>query len=309
MNTPLTLSDDDPKVMAAREAEQQLFDYYGLQAKDYYIVLPDQGIRVRVSEIGSGDPVEIVPGNTGDVFPLASLLAEFKGKRIIAINRPGGGLSEGMDHTTVNIREFAVQTISTVLDEFKLQNVDVVAHSMGAHWSLWLAMDKPAYVHSLTLLGNPGNVMKGRPPLLVRLISKPPFSKWIFKLLAPSDKSKALKMLGAIGHSKETLNNQPDALADCYYYFRFLPHYLISLTSLLENTAPKIDEQQLKTVLQPVLFLLGTKDTFASVETGRQIAAAIPNCEFHAIPGAGHLPWMENPATCGGLINSFIGQR
>jgi len=163
-------------------------------------------------------------------------------------------------------------------------------------------------VRSLTLLGNPGNVMKGRPPFLVRLISKPPLNKWIFKLLAPSDRSTALRLLGAIGHSKETLICQPGALSDCYYYFRFLPHYLISLTSLLENAAPKIDEQQLKTVSQPVLFLLGTKDTFASVETGRQIAAAIPNCEFHALKRAGHLPWMEDPAECGGLINAFIGK-
>jgi 2-hydroxy-6-oxonona-2,4-dienedioate hydrolase len=151
--------------------------------------------------------------------------------------------------------------------------------------------------------------MKGRPPFLVRLISKPPLNKWIFKLLAPSDKSKALRLLQSIGHSKETLNSQPGALGDCYFYFRFLPHYLISLTSLLENTAPKINEQQLKTVSQPVLFLLGTKDTFASVETGRQIADAIPVCEFHTIQGAGHLPWLENPAECGGLINSFIKRR
>ena len=112
------------------------------------------------------------------LFPLASLLAEFKGRRIIAINRPGGGLSEGMDHNTVDIRRFAVQTLETVLNAFKLKNIDVIAHSMGAHWSLWLAMDSPQYVRALTLLGNPGNVMQGRPPLLLRLISKPPLNKF-----------------------------------------------------------------------------------------------------------------------------------
>ena len=135
-NKPLTLNDNDPRVIAARTVEQELFDFYGLPAKDHYIVLPDQGIRVRVSEIGSGEPVVIVPGNTGDVFPLASLLAELKGRRIIAINRPGGGLSEGIDHTRVDIRQFAVNTLDTVLEAFKLNTVDVVAHSMGAHWSL-----------------------------------------------------------------------------------------------------------------------------------------------------------------------------
>ena len=303
---PLTLDDNDPKVTAAHEAEKQLFYYYGLEAKDHYITLPVQNIRVRVSEIGSGEPLVIVPGNTGDAFPLASLMAEFKERRIIAINRPGGGLSEGMDHNTVDIRNFAVETLETVLKAFKLTNVDVIAHSMGAHWSLWLAMDCPALVRSLTLLGNPGNVMKGRPPLLIRMITKPPLNKIFFKLLMPADKSKALNSLKAMGHTAETLAKQPKALGDCYYYFRLLPHYLISLTSLLENTAPQIDEAQLKKVSRPVLFLLGTKDTFASIKTGESIAAAIPDCEFYAIEGAGHLPWMESPAVCGGIISTFL---
>ena len=303
---PLTLNENDPKVIDAHDAEKQLFDFCGLQATDHYVLLPDEGIRVRVSEIGTGEPLVIVPGNTGDVFPLAPLLAQFKGRRIIAINRPGGGLSEGMDHNTVDIRRFAVKTLETVLNAFKLEKVDVVAHSMGAHWSLWLAMDCPERVRSLTLLGNPGNVMKGKPPFLLRLIIKPPLNKIFFKLLMPSDKSKALRSLKTMGHSGETLAAQPKALGDCYYYFRLLPHYLISFTSLMENMAPIINEQQLKQVKQPTLFLLGTKDTFASVKTGKDIAAAIPDCAFHTIPGAGHLPWMESPEECGSIIMSFL---
>jgi len=308
-NEPLTLSDDDPTVIAARKAEKDLFDFYHLQAKDHYITLTEQGIHVRVSVIGSGEPLVFVPGNTGDVFPLASLLAELKGRRIIAINRPGGGLSEGMDHTTVDIRKFAVKTLETILAAFKLKNVDVVSHSMGAHWSLWLAMDSPQSVRSLTLLGNPGNVMRGRPPLLLRLISKPPLNKLFLKLLTPSDKSKALNFLKSIGHTAQTLEKLPKALGDCYYYFRLLPHYDISFMSLMENAAPKIDAQQLNQVKQPVLFLLGDKDNFASIETGRKIANAILNCEFHAIAGAGHLPWLESPEECGRLINHFIEKQ
>lgn len=303
---PLTLNNNDTKVIAARDAEKQLFDFYSLQAKDHYILLPGLGIRVRVSEIGNGEPLVIVPGNTGDVFPLASLLSQFRGRRVIAINRPGGGLSEGMDHNTVDIRTFAVQTLVTVLDAFGLKNVDVVAHSMGAHWSLWLAMDSPLHVRSLTLLGNPGNVMQGKPPLLLRLASKPPLNKLLFSLLIPADKSKALRTLKMMGHSRQTLGALPKALSECYYYFRGLPHYKISAISLMENAPPKIDEQQLKQVSQPTLFLLGTRDTFASVATGEQIAAALPNCEFHAIADAGHLPWLENPEECGRVINDFL---
>jgi hypothetical protein len=83
----LTLDPHDPPVVAARKAEIDLFAYYGLEAKDHYIAVPGHALKIRISEMGSGDPVLIVPGNTGDVFPLAALLAEIKGRRI---NRPAG---------------------------------------------------------------------------------------------------------------------------------------------------------------------------------------------------------------------------
>jgi 2-hydroxy-6-oxonona-2,4-dienedioate hydrolase len=303
---PLTLNDNDPRVIAARESEQQLFEHYGLQATVHYILLPEQGIRVRILEIGAGKPIVIVPGNTGDAFPLAALLATFKGRRIIAINRPGGGLSEGMDHNSVDIRQFAVTTLHTVLQAFNLEDVDIVAHSMGAHWSLWLAMDRPHSVRSLTLLGNPGNVLQGRPPLMLRLMSRRPLNKLIFRLLMASNKYKALRSLKFMGHNEATLARLPQSFGDCFYYFRHLPHYRISAISLMENTAPKIDEGQLSKVTQPTLFLLGTKDNFASIATGQRIAAALPDCSFHPITDAGHLPWLEDPEACGRVVMDFL---
>ena len=90
----LTLEEDDPRVVATRTAEQQLFAFYGLEATTRFVYVPRFGIRIRVTEIGSGKPVLLVPGNTGDVFPLAPLMAELRGRRIIAVNRPGGGMTE-----------------------------------------------------------------------------------------------------------------------------------------------------------------------------------------------------------------------
>ena len=44
----LTLSENDPRVIAAREAEERLFAHYGLEPKIHYIPLGDSGMRVRV---------------------------------------------------------------------------------------------------------------------------------------------------------------------------------------------------------------------------------------------------------------------
>lgn len=40
MAEKLTLDDNDPKVVKARNAEKELFNHYGLYAKDHYITMP-----------------------------------------------------------------------------------------------------------------------------------------------------------------------------------------------------------------------------------------------------------------------------
>jgi 2-hydroxy-6-oxonona-2,4-dienedioate hydrolase len=309
----LTLNDNDPGVIGARDAEQRLFDFYRLEAKTHFIHLPGSGMRVRVTEIGSGKPVLIVPGNTGDSFPLAPLLAQFKDRRIIVLNRPGGGLSDGMYHRHINFREFAIQTLSAVLDAFALDSVPFVAHSIGGQWSLWMAMDKPERVTALTLLGVPGNIINTGPPFALRLLSVPVLNRLLFSLIKPASPQQALRGLSFMGHSPESLASLPEAMADCYYYFQRLPNYQISSLSLMERgnlwgakPEDRISAGQLKHIRQPVIFLWGSNDPFGSTQAGSQISKILSSSAFHIIYGGGHLPWLDNPAECGRLIRDFL---
>jgi 2-hydroxy-6-oxonona-2,4-dienedioate hydrolase len=312
----LTLNNTDPLVIAARNAEQQLFDFYGLKAKTHEVPLTGLGIKMRISEIGTGEPVLIVPGNTGDSFPLAPLLAELEGRRLIVLNRPGGGLSEGMDHSKVNFREFAVKTLTAVLDAFGLERVPIIAHSIGGHWSLWMAMDKPERVSALVLLGVPGNIINTGPPFAMRLLSVPILNKILFSLIIPRSPKESLRGLSFMGHSPEVLAHLPEAMADCYYHFQHLPHYQVSSLSLMEQGglfAAKskilITAEQLKKIQQPVMFLWGTNDPFGSADTGRKIAALIPVSEFNPVPNGGHLPWLDDPAGCGEKALKFLANH
>lgn len=304
----LTLDDADPRVVAAREAEARLYAGYGLTPRSRYIVLPDLDIRVRITEFGSGPPILIVPGNTGDAFPLAPLMAGLAGYRVIAVNRPGGGLSEGMDHRTVEIRSFAVNTLTSVLDALGLDQVDVVAHSMGAHWGFWLAMDRPDRVRRLVTLGNPGNVMNGGAPWMLRLLTKPPFSALFGPLMIARKRADALKNLSKMGHDPAMLAALPAAFGDCYFAFQHLPHYLISALSLMQNAPRSITADELASVRQPVALLWGTKDSFAGIAVARAIAAALPDGALHPLEGAGHLPWLEYPEKSSEIILEFLGR-
>jgi 2-hydroxy-6-oxonona-2,4-dienedioate hydrolase len=308
INESLTLDYNCTGVIAARDAEDRLFDFYGIRAKDHYMPIPGLKIKMRITEIGSGPPVVVVPGNTGDVFPLIPLLASLKGRRIIAINRPGGGLSEGMDHRTVDIRKFAVQTITAVFDAFNLDSAPIIAHSMGGHWSLWMTMDNPHRVRALILLGVPGNVISTRPPLALRLMGVPLLNRLLFKLVSPRDTAHSLRGLSFMGHSAEIVAALPEAMADCYYHFQKLPHYKISAISLMEKGVPRITAEQLNTISRPVMLYWGTNDPFGNVETGREIAWFIHDAEFNAVKDAGHLPWLENPELCGRVALDFIAK-
>lgn len=304
--SPLTLDPRDPTVVQAKASETALYDHYGIKGVDRHVRLPALGIEVRVTEFGSGDPIVIVPGNTGDAFPLAGLMARLTGRRIIAINRPGGGLSEGMDHRTVAMPQFAVETLDTLFDALHLQNADIVAHSMGAHWSTLFAMARPQRVRRLVLLGNPGAIMGGKPPFVVRLMGVPPFGRWLASLAMPRKRDQALRPLEGMGHSRAALARQPRQLADAYFDFRKLPHYLLSATSMMENPMPALEAADLRPLLQPTALLLGTADNFASQELGQRIVQAMPAGVFHAIANAGHLPWLEAPGECAGLILDFL---
>ncbi len=104
----------------------------------------------------------------------------------------------------------------------------------------------------------------------------------------------ALRGLSFMGHSKETIASQPEALNECYYYFQKLPNFEISSISLMQRGSllnvrieDRITTEQLKLIKQPVMFLWGTRDPFGTVEIGRQIADFIPRGTFQAIQSRG----------------------
>lgn len=287
---------------------------YGLDAKTHHIPFGDCGYKIRVTEIGTGKPVVIVPGNTGDAFPLIPLMAQLTGRRIIAINRPVGGMSDGMDHRHIDFRKFAVATVTSVLDAFELKCVPIIAHSIGGHMSILTAIDQPERVSALVLLVVPGNLVSTSPPIALRALSIPGINRLLYQLVMPKKPDKSLGSLGFMGHPPETLAKLPAEFADCYYYFQQLPNYKTSSLSLMQRinslrgSQPDVvlHEEDLKQVRQPAMFLWGTNDPFGSVDTGEKIASCFQQPEFHMIQNAGHLPWLDRPEECGSLAMKFI---
>lgn len=311
----IKISPNDPQATAALDAEQRLFDHYGLQAQTHYIDLKQTPIRLRVLEFGSGQPLVIVPGGEGAGFQWAALIAQLKGHRIILINRPGAALSDYVDHRQVPLRQLAVDTISSVMDAFDLQNAPIMCHSMGGLWSMWFTLAQPDRVSRMVQLGCPASILDTNPPFFMRLMTIPGVSPIMSRLLAPKDIDSALNSLRAMGSTETAIQAHPRELKEAVYYFAQLPTFRPARETLLQSVVTlagakdqlRLDENELKQIMQPVLFIWGDNDPFGGLDVARQVVTIMPNAQLREV-SSGHQPYLDVPEACGKFIGAFLGE-
>ena len=56
----------------------------------------------------------------------------------------------------------------------------------------------------------------------------------------------------------------------------------------------------------PTLLVRGAESPVLRPEVAREMMAAIPNCEFVEIPGAGHSIGLDNPAAFDAALREFL---
>jgi pimeloyl-ACP methyl ester carboxylesterase len=304
---------DDPRSKAALDAEQRLFKQYGLDYKIHSIKMDEPNMSVRVLEVGTGPPLMMVPGGVGDAFFFAPLMAELTGRRIIAVNRPGGGLSDGIDHRQVDLRHLAVNTLRSIADAFELDRVPIVCNSMGGLWSMWYALDCPERVSKMAHMGCPALILDTSAPFFMRLLSVPIIDSFISLNMQPKSVEKALDGLRFQGSSQDDIDRQPRALAEATYHFWQLPTFRDSWTSLVSSVTTlsgarskyQLGADALKKIQQPVMFVWGENDPFGGLEVARKVTNIISNAYLHEMH-TGHLPFLDQSQECGRVIREFL---
>jgi len=306
----------DPRSKAALAAEQRLFAHYGLEYTVHFVELNEPNLRVRVLEVGSGPPLLMVPGGSGDAWQLTGLMAELKGWRMIAVNRPGGGLSDGIDHRQVDVHRLAIQTLRSVADTFNLERVPIVCNSMGGLWSFWYALDYPERVAKMAHMGCPALILNTSAPFFMRLLSIPGINRLIAPNMQPKSIDGALDGLRFQGSSQEDIDRMPKVGAEAAYHFFQLPTYLdtwitlISAVATLAGAKPayRLRAAQLRLVQQPMQFVWGDNDPFGGLDVAREAARVIPNARLHEMR-SGHLPFLDQPQETGHVIREFLSKE
>lgn len=309
----IRIDQHDPRVVAAAEAEQRFFKHYGLDFKTHFVELKQPDVRVRVLEVGSGEPVLMVPGGAGDAFWFAPLIAELKGWRFLVVNRPGGGMSDGVDHRQVDLRRFAVSTLSSVMDALDLTRVPVISNSMGGLWTFWLALDQPERVSMMVQMGCPALILNTSAPLFMRLMSVPGINRFIVSMMQLGSPAKALSGLRQMGTKQEAIDAMPGEGAEAGYRMWNLPTYRNTWLTLMQSVATlrggkpqlQLSDEQLRRIEQSVLFIWGDNDPFGGLDVARQATEAVPKAKLHQM-SAGHLPFLDNPPECARVIREFL---
>lgn len=251
-----------------------------------FVELVDGAFKIRVLQAGAGDPLLYLHG-AGGLFwdPLMDALAG--SHRVVAPEHPGAGESHGLER--VEDLWDLVLYYNELLDELGIERATVVGHSFGGMVAAELAATSPQRVERLVLIAPLGLWRDDHP--VVDLSGVPPATLPELLLADPTGPLAAL--LPA-----------PDP-SDPEQLFRAS----LTMASILQFTWPLPDKglaKRLYRLKAPTLLVWGAEDRLVHPAYGDDFGAALRDARLEVIPGAGHLPQLEQFDATRAAIEAFL---
>lgn len=295
-----------------RQAERALWGHYGLEPTERFIDLDSPRVRLRVVEVGSGEPVLFVPGTAGTGPYWGLLVRELRGFRCLMLDRPGWGLSSPADYSKYEYKTVVADVLRGTLDALGLERAHVAGASIGGVWPLRLAAAHPSRVGRIVLLGGGPLVPEILPPAFVRLLASP-VGAIIVRL--PQKSGMTRSMLRQAGHGVSLdAGRIPDVFVDWRVALgrdtdsmrneRDMVRTLVSGRTF--RPALTFEDAELAAIGQPTLMVYGTADPVGTVEIWRRAMGVLPRGELQLVDGAGHLPWLDEPIQVAGRVSDFL---
>jgi pimeloyl-ACP methyl ester carboxylesterase len=284
-------------------AEAALLAHYDVSATRRRLRLADPDLDVGLLETGSGEPLVLIHGSGMSAPTWAPLLARLSGRRVLAVDLPGFGLSDPHDYRGRSLREHAVAQVSSLLDALELERAELAGNSLGGMWSLCMAQAAPERVAGVTAYGIPAVCLPGmRANVFFKLATMPGLGRLILRLPTPKDTRKAIAdVLGA-----DAARDLPDAYFDVVRATMGMPGFQLAMWShlnlaftrgrqRLENT---FSDDELRGLDVPVHFVMGAGDVYGGPEIAERAAELMPDATVEVVPG-GHAPFLDTPERVG----------
>lgn len=300
-----------------REAEQRLWQHYDLAPTEHALELPALDVKLRVQEVGAGEPVLFLHGSPTSGAGFAPLLPYLPDVRSIVIDRPNCGLSGSPARTSEAAHRSITRLVPDVLDALGLERAHVVASSLGGTIALHGAVSSPERIDRLVLLGAPAAVEGVPTPTLDRLLLFPGLARLASRFVPGRDAQR--KAFVGIGHAATIEDGRiPDVYWDWNdrllhdtgsWRDEFASYAAFSRWSMSYGPDIELTEAQLAGVTTPTQLVWGGRDNYGGREPAEHVATVMPHAQLLFKPDAGHLPWLDDPAAVGAAVQTFLLDR
>lgn len=178
--------------------------------------------------------------------------------------------------------------------------VNLIGLSMGGVITARFCLEYPASVSRLVLIDPAGFPM--RYPLPFKLLLLPVLGEILFSLLPDHNlESSIISDFYEPKHIQQFIDQYRPQMQ----YKGFKRALLSSIRcGILENSLP--DYQRLGQSDLPILLIWGELDRTVPFKHSAELLAAIPQLQFHPIPGSGHIPHFEKAEVVTPILAKFL---
>ena len=294
------------------EAEQRLFARLALQHRSRQVALDAAPVgQARVLEVGDGAPILFLHGAGMSAAVWAPLFAHLPGRRCIAVDLPGCGLTDGFDYRGVDLRAHGRGFLAAVLAALDLDRVPVVANSLGSTFGLYLAAEQPGRFSHLVLFGAPGVALPGgRGNLAMSLYSRPALGRLVSALSPPIRPPLARRMLVGIC-GRAAVDAMPDEMFEVVAATVRIaePTTRTLMPELFAGATPRphhvLSDEELVGITTPARFVWGRDDRFQPPSAAARAIEVMPDAGLVETAG-GHHPWWDDATGSARLVEGFL---
>jgi pimeloyl-ACP methyl ester carboxylesterase len=261
------------------------------------------GIRVRVVESGpdDGPPIVLLTGWGGCVYAYRKNIPALAaaGLRVIAVDMKGQGLSDKPSDPTEYTLPGMTSHVIEVLDALGLKRTRLVGQSMAGKIAAQAALEAPARVERLALIGAvgvgrvSGAALLGRLPLRSFDLLDSVTSRWTFRAVLH-------RAYGSLG--KPTARDVEE-----YYAPTSDPNFVRALFLLLKEFDWRLfTPEELARFTMPVLIICGSEERIVTSDRAGRVAARMPDARVVMVEGAGHVVNEEAPEQSNQALVEFF---
>lgn len=273
------------------------------------------GTVLSYTVVGQGPLLACLPGGPGRAVAYLEDLAGLSTVRSLVLLDPRAtGHSEvPADPSTLRFDRQA-RDLEALREHLGLAALDVLAHSAGTLVVQAWASQCPDRVGRLVLVTPSGRLQGSERedvPMIRELFSDQP---WYAEALEaaqalpdapPSQRSGLERATRPFMYGRWDDRTQAHAAtADSQSSKRAL----LGFGQGLEDLDVDALVEGLREVTAPVLVVGGERDALTGLESVLAVAGAFPTARHAVVPGAGHFPWVDEPAAFRAVVDPFLAQ-